>query len=165
MDLCRAANAGGEQSGGFAKVGCCARRSCRGLDAERARGADHILCNQLSRCRLRAFQHCLSRRDPRACAGQLGCHFADCPCRAARSAGGDRYGCYFADRRARRARWKSRVRSSRFPWDQRWRSRSCSVAKPDRAVGYPVDHLHLGHHRPVQGRSIFLPSSVHQCRA
>ncbi len=34
----------------------------------------------------------------------------------------------------------------------------------DRAVGHAVDHLYVGHHRPVERRALVVPAHVHQPR-
>ena len=39
---------------------------------------------------------------------------------------------------------------------------AAAAGAPDRAVGHAVDHLHLRHHRSVEGRAVVLPAPLHQ---
>ena len=163
MELCRTAPPRRRQGGGPAKARRAPGRLCCGLAAKRARRADRFLCDQLSRRDLRAVQHCLPRQSAGACRRQFRCQGDDRASRSGRAAGRDR------SRRSATARHRDKRRGARhrpaggaLRRDRRRYTRSAGT--PDRAVGYPVDHLHLGHDRPVQGRFVLLSPHVFECR-
>ena len=164
MELCRTAPPRRRQGGGPAKARRAPGRLCCGLAAKRARRADRFLCDQLSRCDLRAVQHRLSRQSAGACRRQFGCQGDDRASRSGRAARRDRSRGAGAAR-ARHERRGTRYQSAGGALRRDRRRHTRPAGTPDRAVGHSVDHLHIGHDRPVEGRAVLLSPHVFQRRA
>ncbi len=133
--------------------------------AERRHGPARDVRRQLPRRGHGAGQH----RLPRRAAGARDRRFRR-PRRGDRRRP-DRSGAGGDDRRAAEHRGsgeRSAARSTRRPGAARpgdpaaVRRPAAAAGAADRAVGHPVDHLHLRHHRPLEGRAVVLRPQLHR---
>ena len=134
-----------------------AGRARAGMDAQRRRLPAHLVRTELSRRCLRAAEPRLQGRPAAACARAFGGAAGHRACRFASAAGRDRAQGIARDRGARRRGTADRRH------DCAWcrcagieRRHAAGARARHRAVGPAVDHLHLRHDRPVQGRAVVL---------
>ena len=149
---------------GLQRAGREAGRARAVLAAEHARDAAHVLRAQLPRRGVRPDQHGLSRRRARARhrefgrAGSRSCTATSCrgsrKCKLARL---ERLVVTGADEVPPRA-----AAGRAFLDAAGQRGRPAAARAPDRAVGHAVDHLHVRHDGPVEGRAVVLPAHVHE---
>ena len=153
----RDAGAGDSHGERAARARSQTRRARPGVAAEQCRLPACLVRPQLSRRRVRADQHRLSRQPARACHRLVGSAPDDRACRSlsaaerCRSQGRARTGR--ARRRPHTARRHQRT-SGRRAGERRHQPAAARAA--DRALGHAIDHLHVRHDGALQGRDVVL---------
>ena len=139
-----------------------AGRARAGMDAQQRRLPAHLVRAELSRRRLRAAQPRLPRRTAAARARALRGAAGHRACRSASAAGRDRAQGICARSWCSAASRKPIADMVVHPADvlESERRHAAGAGARHRAVGPAVDHLHVGHDRPVQGRAVVLHPSL-----